>query len=121
MQVMEPPPQRQEVRPEAPHEAEHHDEIDLNVPEPRPLWLVLAGVLGVLALAALLLTGLIPRQRQNKELQADAAAATDAPVPVEAALPKRSAPVVDVAIPGTLRPWQEVSILARTSGFLKKY
>src|SRR6476620_8005408 len=113
MQVMEPPRQR-----EVSHEAEHHEEIDLNVPEPRRIWVVLAGVLAAVALAALLVTGLVPRHRQARELAADAAAAADAPVPVEAAAPKRAAPVVNVEIPGTLRPWQEVSMFARTSGYL---
>ena len=116
MQVMEPPRQR-----EVSHGAEHQEEIDLNVPEPRRAWVVLAGVVAALALAALLLTGLIPRHRQAKELAADADAAAESPVPVEAVAPKRAAAVVEVAIPGTLRPWQEVSIFARTSGYLKKY
>src|SRR5206468_2430084 len=105
----------------APTAVEAHDEIEaheieLNVSEPRPLWVVLAGVVGVLVLGALLVTGLIPRHRQAKELEADAAAAADAPVPVEAARPKRAPAVLEIAIPGTLRPWQEVSIFARTSG-----
>src|SRR5256885_15454840 len=98
-----------------------HDEVDLNVPEARPAWVVAAGVLGVLALVALLVTGLVPRHRQAKELAADAAAAMDAAVPVEAAPPKRAPAVLEVAIPGTLRPWQEVSLFARTNGYLKKY
>jgi RND family efflux transporter MFP subunit len=101
--------------------AEHHEEIDLNVREPRPLWVAAAGLVAVLALAALLVVGLIPRHHQAKELRADAADAANAPIPVEAAAPKRAAAVLDVAIPGTLRPWQEVSIFARTSGYLRKY
>jgi len=119
MQVMEPPkPSHRAVS----HEPEtDHDEIDLNVPEPRPFWVVIAGVVAIVALAALLLTGLIPRHRQAKELEADAAAAQNAPIQVEAVAPKRAAPVLNVAIPGTLRPWQEVSMFARTSGYLKKY
>ena len=28
---------------------------------------------------------------------------------------------VEITLPGTLRPWQEVSIFARTTGYLKKY
>jgi RND family efflux transporter MFP subunit len=124
MQTSELPPPRTGTHAERhdgqPHDA-GHDEIDLNVREPRPLWVILAGVLAVAALAALLLTGLIPRHRQAKELEADAEAATGAPVQVEVAAPKRAAPVLNVALPGTLRPWQEVSIFARTSGYLKKY
>src|SRR5690348_7766232 len=56
----------------------HDDEIDLNVPEPRRVWLVIAAVAGLVLLAALLLMGLLPRQQQNKELEAAAAAARDA-------------------------------------------
>src|SRR5439155_974371 len=75
----------------------------------------------LLALAALLLVGLIPRHRQEQELRADAAAAVDAPVPVNVVRPRRSEPVVNLPLPGTLRPWQEVSLFARTNGYLKKY
>jgi len=98
-----------------------HDVIDLNVPKPRPIWVVLAAVVAVLALAALLITGWLPRQRQGKELNADAADAANAPVPVNVARPHRAPAVVSIALPGTLRPWQEVSIFARTTGYLKKY
>ena len=51
MQVMEPPkPSQRAVTDE--HQTDH-DEIDLNVPEPRPIWVVLAGVLVVVALAGM--------------------------------------------------------------------
>ena len=76
MQVMEPPKPPQRAVSHAPET--DHDEIDLNVPEPRPMWVVLAGVLAIVALAALLLTGLIPRHHQAKELEADAEAAKSA-------------------------------------------
>jgi RND family efflux transporter MFP subunit len=98
-----------------------HDVIDLNVPKPRPIWVILAAVVAILALAALLVTGWLPRQRQGKELDADAADAANAPVPVNVARPRRAPTVVSIALPGTLRPWQEVSIFARTTGYLKKY
>jgi RND family efflux transporter MFP subunit len=99
----------------------HHDEVDLNVAEPRPLWVVVGGAVVVVALIALLLAGLIPRHRQQAELRADAEAAVDAPIPVNVARPRRAPQVVELALPATLRPWQEVSIFARTSGYLKKY
>ena len=103
------------------HAHEHNDEIDLNVPEPRPLWVVIGGVVAVLALIALLAVGLIPRHQQEKELREDADAAVDAPVPVNVARPRRAPQVVEIALPASLRPWQEVAIYARTSGYLKKY
>jgi RND family efflux transporter MFP subunit len=103
------------------HAADHdHDEVDLNVPEPRPVWVVVAGVVAVLVLGALLVVGLIPRHRQEKELHADVLAA-DAPVPVNTARPRRAPAVLELNLPGTLRPWKEVSMYARTSGYLKKY
>jgi RND family efflux transporter MFP subunit len=40
---------------------------------------------------------------------------------VNVAQPRRSPAVVKITVPGTLRPWQEVSIFARTTGYLKKY
>jgi RND family efflux transporter MFP subunit len=99
----------------------HDDQIDLNVPMPRPAWVVLAGVLAIGALVALLLTGWIPRQRDGKELNADADEAANAPVAVNVTRPHRAPTVVKIDLPGTLRPWQEVSIFARTTGYLKKY
>src|SRR4051812_49489097 len=83
----------------------HDDEVDLNVPEPRRAWVAAVGVVALLALAALLVLGMIPRHRQDEELRADAAAAMDAPVPVNVVRPHRAAAVVDLPLPGTLRPW----------------
>jgi RND family efflux transporter MFP subunit len=99
----------------------HEDEIDLNVPPPRPWWVIAAAVVGVAVLAVLLVIGLVPRHEQANELQADAAAAENAPVLVNVAKPVRAAETVQITIPGTLRPWQEVSIYARTAGYLKKF
>jgi RND family efflux transporter MFP subunit len=99
----------------------HDDHIDLNVPKPRPIWIVAAAVLAICALAALLVTGWIPRERNGKELNADAAEAANAPVAVNVTRPHRAPTVVKIDLPGSLRPWQEVSIFARTTGYLKKY
>lgn len=103
------------------HAAHDHDEIDLNVPKPNGLWVLLAAVAAIVVLGALLFTGLIPRQRQAAELQSDAADTMHAPVGVNVARPRRAPVEVNVTIPGNLRPWQEVSIFARTTGYLKKY
>lgn len=103
------------------HAAHHEDEIDLNVHAPSPVWVVLAGIGGIALLAALLASGLIPRQRQETQLNRDAAEAANAPVMVRLTKPRRATTQVSVPLPGTLRPWQEVSIYARTTGYLKKY
>ncbi len=99
----------------------HEEEIDLNVPKPRPVWVVAAGLAAAAALAGLLVTGLIPRHGQTRDLNADAADAMNAPVVVNVVRPKRAPAEVTISIPGTLRPWQEVSIFARTTGYLKDY
>jgi RND family efflux transporter MFP subunit len=98
-----------------------HDEIDLNVPKPRPVWVVLLAVVAVAALAALLVTGLLPRHQNQEQLNAEAAEAMNAPVQVNVVRPKRSPETVQITLPGTLRPWQEVSLFSRTTGYLKKY
>ena len=54
-----------------PAEHGHEEAIDLNVPKPRALWVVAAAIVGMAALAALLVTGLLPRRHQAGELQAD--------------------------------------------------
>jgi RND family efflux transporter MFP subunit len=101
--------------------SDHDEHIDLNVPKPRPMWVVLAAVIAICALVALLLTGWIPHQRNERELNADAAEAANPPVAVNVTKPHRAPAVVKIDLPGTLRPWQEVSIFARTTGYLKKY
>ena len=102
----------------APHD---HDEVDLNVPKPRGMWILLAAVLAVVVLGALLFTGSIPRMHQSRELQVDATAALNAPVSANVKRPHRAPAETKITIPGNLRPWQEVSIFARTTGYLKKY
>src|SRR3954462_6486388 len=69
--------------------ANGHDEIDINIPKARPGWVVFAGILAVALLAVLLITGLIPRHRDNKELSTEAADAQNAPVLINAITPRR--------------------------------
>src|SRR5205823_4123950 len=45
----------------------------------------------------------------------------NAPVAVNVIHPRRSPEVANISLPGTLRPWQEVSVFARTTGYLKKF
>jgi RND family efflux transporter MFP subunit len=99
----------------------HEDAIDLDIPKPGSAWVVLAAIGVTTVLAALLVIGLLPRREAANQLAADAANAANAPVMVNVAHPTRGPTEVKVALPGTLRPWQEVSIFARTTGYLKKY
>ncbi|HWE98128.1 MAG TPA: efflux RND transporter periplasmic adaptor subunit [Tepidisphaeraceae bacterium] len=98
-----------------------HDRVDLDIPHARKGWLVAAVVAAALVIAVMLAVGLLPRLHQNAQLAADAQAAQNAAVPVTVVTPRRAAQTLDVRLPGSLRPWQEVSIFARTTGYLKKY
>ncbi|HEX5245274.1 MAG TPA: hypothetical protein VFW23_18580, partial [Tepidisphaeraceae bacterium] len=110
-----PRPPRERAKPEPAHATpghgsaapEQHDVIDLNVRQPGKASIVVALVVIVLALAAMLAVGIIPRIGIHNEIAADAAAAANAPVSVTVAAPVRAATVMNVALPGTLRPWQE--------------
>lgn len=100
----------------------HDDDISkIEVRPPRRASMVFVGVLVVAILAALLALGIIPRQRVSAETAADADAALNAPVPVSVIHAKPANPVLKISLPGNLRPWQEVSIFARTTGYLKKF
>lgn len=124
-----PRPPRERNKPEPAHATpghgnappQEHDVIDLNVRQPGKASIVVALVVIVLALAAMLAVGIVPRIGIHHEIAADAAAAANAPVAVTVANPVRADTVMNVALPGTLRPWQEVSIFARTTGYLKAF
>ena len=109
------------MRPDGQRVPSDHDEIDLNVQKPGGAWVLLAAMVAIVLLGALLMTGLIPRLHETKELAGDSASQASAPVAVNVARPHRAPTEVNVVIPGNLRPWQEVSIFARTTGYLKKY
>ena len=98
-----------------------HDQIDLNVPHPKPVWIGIAGVAAFLIIITLLIIGLLPRIKTGKELAADANAELNAPVPVNVVKAKRADTTMNVVLPANLRPWQEVSIFSRSTGYLKKF
>jgi RND family efflux transporter MFP subunit len=98
---------------------QHDDWGEVNKPK-RGAMLVTAIVAGVL-IVGLFLTGFIPRTQQNAQLEADAQAERDSGVPVNVAQPVPSKADVEITVPGTLRPEQETSIFARTTGYLGKW
>lgn len=108
----------------APVRAEPDDDHVLSPAEvapPRTGWLIFGAIAIVVVLAGLLLVGLIPRERTGKEINARAQDALTAAVLVNTVKPTRASPVTEVALPANLRPWQEVSIFARTTGYLKQF
>lgn len=101
-------------------EAEHVLQPD-EVSTPPRTRLIVGAIVVVALLAALLLVGLIPREHINKELTAQAENALNAPILVNTTQPTTAPLTTEIQLPANLRPWQETSIFARTTGYLKKF
>jgi len=135
MESMQMKPPRRPRAPDEPRAAEQHpaprgllEQDDSHrhddwgpVTKARPAWVIAVTVLVVLALAALFATGFIPRVQNNAELNAAAEAARSGPIPVATVQAKPAPSHLEITLPGTLRPWQEVSLFARSTGYLKKW
>ncbi|MCU1297895.1 MAG: efflux transporter, family, subunit [Acidobacteriaceae bacterium] len=80
-------------------------------------WIVLA--VAVLALAALLLSGIWSRVRARKALDKETAQVAVQAVSVVA--PKRTTPAQEIILPGNVQPFITSPIYARTNGYLRKW
>jgi RND family efflux transporter MFP subunit len=83
----------------------------------RKAWLVLA--LAVIAVAALLVSGIWSRVKAGSALRAETAQAALPAVSVVS--PKRTAPADEIILPGNVQPFITSPIYARTNGYLKKW
>jgi RND family efflux transporter MFP subunit len=83
----------------------------------RKSWLVLA--LAVVAVAALLVSGIWSRVKAGATLRAETAQAALPAVSVVA--PKRTAPADEIILPGNVQPFITSPIYSRTNGYLKKW
>ncbi len=77
-------------------------------------------LLGLALVAGLLLMGAMPRMKQNKKLQAMAAAHRDEQALVEVVSPHTAAGSSAVTLPGNVQAVEETVINARTSGYLRR-
>jgi RND family efflux transporter MFP subunit len=82
-------------------------------------WL-LAGA-AVAVAAALLAVGTAPRLRRSGRLEAEAAEAANAPRLVRTITPRLASARSPVTLPGFTRAMQDVTLSARTSGYLKRF
>jgi RND family efflux transporter MFP subunit len=83
----------------------------------RKSWIVLA--IAVLAVAALLGSGIWSRVRAGATLRAET---VQAAVPaVSVVSPKRTAPADEIILPGNVQPYISSPVYARTNGYLKKW
>jgi RND family efflux transporter MFP subunit len=83
----------------------------------RKAWLVLA--LAVIAVAALLVSGIWSRVKAGTTLRAETAQAALPAVSVVS--PKQTAPADEIILPGNVQPFITSPIYARTNGYLKKW
>src|SRR6266849_4897497 len=83
----------------------------------RKAWLVLA--LAVIAVAALLFSGIWSRVKAGTTLRAETAQAALPAVSVVS--PKQTAPAEEIILPGNVQPFITSPIYARTNGYLKKW
>ena len=82
---------------------------------------ILLAIGVAVVLAALFATGFIPRASATEELNADADGCLERTGSGERGASGARSGDIEISVPGTLRPWQEVSIFARTTGYLKKW
>jgi multidrug efflux pump subunit AcrA (membrane-fusion protein) len=84
---------------------------------PRHRWLVI--VLVVLAVAAVLVSGVLPRIQARAKLRKETLALATPTVSVTH--PKRSAPAQEIVLPANVQAFIDAPIYARTNGYLKKW
>jgi RND family efflux transporter MFP subunit len=83
----------------------------------RKAWLVLA--IAVIAVAALLVSGIWSRVKAGTALRAETAQAALPPVAVVS--PKQTVPTDEIILPGNVEPFITSPIYSRTNGYLKKW
>ena len=92
-------------------------------PSKRVLFRFLGSVLIVLvalaAVAAIVISGIVPRMKAAEELRSETA---NLAIPTVAVVqPKRGAPTQMVTLPANIQPYADAPIFARTNGYLKKW
>jgi multidrug efflux pump subunit AcrA (membrane-fusion protein) len=80
-------------------------------------WLGLA--IALLAIAALLVSGIVSRVRARTTLKAETAQIALTAVSVVS--PKQTAPAEEIILPGNVQPFITSPVYARTNGYLKKW
>src|SRR6266436_7616686 len=84
---------------------------------PHRRWLSLA--IALIAVAALLVSGIWSRVRARTILKAETAQVALTPVSVVS--PRQAAPAQEIILPGNVQPFTTAPIYARTNGYLKKW
>jgi RND family efflux transporter MFP subunit len=82
--------------------------------------MLVIGVLLVVGMGVLYVTGTLPRLWHDKEIQSAAAAKAAAPLVVTTALAHRSPAEAQRGLPGNALPMLETSLYARTNGYIQE-
>jgi len=78
-----------------------------------------AVMVALAAVAAIVISGIVPRMKAAEELRSETA---NLAIPsVSATQPKRGAPTQTVTLPANIQPYADAPIYARTNGYLKKW
>ena len=85
----------------------------------RPLRRWLGPAIALVAVAALLVSGILSRVRARTTLKAETAQVALTAVSVVS--PKQTAPAEEIVLPGNVQPFITSPIYARTNGYLKKW
>jgi len=84
---------------------------------PAPRWWIV--VLALLAVVAILISGIVPRKRAEARLAKET---EQMAIPVVSVVhPRRSAPVDELVLPANVQAYIDSPIYARTNGYLKKW
>jgi len=79
----------------------------------------LAAIIGLLVIAAIVVAGIVPRMRAEKELKATT---DELAVPtVVVTQPREGAPQTEIVLPGNIEAFTDSPIYSRTNGYLKKW
>ncbi|MDP9149911.1 MAG: efflux RND transporter periplasmic adaptor subunit [Myxococcota bacterium] len=88
-------------------------------PSRRQLWRV--ALVGAIALAALLLAGILPRILRRASMGREESRASSGLSRLRVASAVRAAPRAHVLLPASIQPIQETSLFARTSGYVRRW
>jgi len=107
-------------------QAEDRKNIDVQTPPSddagrpqRPYGRWLGGAIALLAVAALLASGILSRVKARTSLKAETAQVALTAVSVVS--PKQTAPAEEIILPGNVQPFITSPIYSRTNGYLKKW
>lgn len=116
-------PAEERLREELDHKSQndgHQKKPAPEKPKPSKKWLLIALLIGLVALALIFLLGYLPRRSKEKATQKAARREEESIPTVDVAKVKRSPGVTRLLLPGNITPITEAPIYARATGYIIK-